>query len=114
MTDHLRVYVTALHIAAEDVVCEITGRPAHMGNVDISHNKGRGMGGSKKRNTIENLMALDRRFHTYLENNPGMYWWYTLVHMGFLYHQTPYIAIAKDDPILAKIMEDIAKGKQGL
>ena len=39
--------------------CEICGTKA----VDIHHIEARGMGGTKKHDTIENLMALCRRCH---------------------------------------------------
>lgn len=41
------------------VPCELCGERA----VDINHIKARGMGGSKKMDNIENLMAMCRRCH---------------------------------------------------
>lgn len=102
MTRHLQLYLTYNgYTDPNEVVCEITGRPAHIGGVDISHNIGRRMGGSKLMDTKENLMALSRPLHDFLENNPSYYWWFHLVHCAFLVTRTPYMeTIASiNDPI---------------
>lgn len=47
----------------EDFVCEITGGQA----VDVHHIVPRGMGGSKNKDVIENMMALTREEHVKAE-----------------------------------------------
>lgn len=85
----------------DNILCEITGRPA----VDISHNKARGMGGSKHKDVIENLMALTREAHTFLEQNPKYYWWFQLVHIHYMRTRLPYAEslLSLDDTIFNEI-----------
>lgn len=60
MKKHTKVYLDHFGYGAEDFVgCEVCGSKA----VDIHHIEARGMGGSKKSDTIENLMALCRPCH---------------------------------------------------
>lgn len=60
MKKHTKVYLDYFGYGAEDFVgCEVCGSKA----VDIHHIEARGMGGSKKSDTIENLMALCRPCH---------------------------------------------------
>ena len=61
MKNHTRVYLEYFGIDEEDpfIACEICGQRA----VDIHHIEARGMGGSKKKDRIENLMALCRKCH---------------------------------------------------
>ena len=49
----------------DTITCGICGRLA----VDIHHIEPRGMGGSKNKDNIENLIALCRRCHTDCHNN---------------------------------------------
>lgn len=44
---------------AEDIVSELSGLPAN----DLHHIESRGMGATRKKNNIENLMALTREEH---------------------------------------------------
>ena len=60
MKKHTKVYLSHFGYGAEDFIsCEVCGSRA----VDIHHIEARGMGGSKRSDTIENLMALDRLCH---------------------------------------------------
>jgi hypothetical protein len=60
MKKHTKIYFQAMGISpVEFVGCEVCGRRA----VDIHHIEPRGMGGSKTRDVIENLMALCRECH---------------------------------------------------
>lgn len=60
MKKHTKVYLDAFAYTTGDFVpCEICMSKA----VDIHHIKPRGMGGSKKSDTPDNLMALCRRCH---------------------------------------------------
>lgn len=108
MTPHLKAYCKFHGLSPEDVVCEITGRPGTLGGVDISHNKGRGMGGSKERDTKWNLMALDRRLHDFLEHNPSYLWWYQLAHSAYIAWGKPYMELLEEhsysDPIFDEII----------
>lgn len=63
MVHHKRVYIEFFYPGANnyDIIlpCEICGKEA----VDIHHISPRGMGGSKNKDDIENLMALCRSHH---------------------------------------------------
>lgn len=60
MKKHTKVYLDYFGYGAEDFIgCEVCGSRA----VDIHHIEARGMGGSKKLDTIENIMALCRNCH---------------------------------------------------
>jgi 5-methylcytosine-specific restriction endonuclease McrA len=69
---HVKVYLDYFGYGAEDFIgCEVCSSRA----VDIHHIEARGMGGSKKADTIENVMALCRNCHVeygdkkqYMEN----------------------------------------------
>jgi hypothetical protein len=104
MTNHLKVYCAGLSIEPEEVVCELTGRPAAMGGVDIHHIEPRGMGGSKSKDYLENLMAVDRRLHDFVENNPKYQHWYRLVHFYYLYTRIPYTTTHGCDPVWEEIL----------
>ena len=60
MKKHTKVYLQGMGYDVTDFVpCEVCGAKA----VDIHHIEPRGMGGSKEKDTIENLMALCRNCH---------------------------------------------------
>lgn len=60
MKKHVKVYLDHFGYGAEDFIpCEVCSSRA----VDIHHIEARGMGGSKKLDTIENVMALCRNCH---------------------------------------------------
>jgi hypothetical protein len=60
MKAHTRIYMQHFGYDVSDFIpCEICGARA----VDIHHIKARGMGGTKKKDVIENLMALCRAHH---------------------------------------------------
>jgi len=110
MTPHLKAYLKFNgYDDPDEVVCEITGRPAYIGGVDISHNSPRGMGGSKLKDTADNLMALDRRLHDYLESHPQMRWWFQLVHYSFMVTKKVYLELpdSRNDVIFAEVMDAI-------
>jgi 5-methylcytosine-specific restriction endonuclease McrA len=55
---HVKIYLN--HFGHEDFIpCEVCGSRA----TDIHHIKARGMGGSKEKDNIHNLMALCRKCH---------------------------------------------------
>lgn len=60
MKNHIKVYLTEMGYEVADFIsCEVCSKKA----VDIHHIQPRGMGGSKKLDTIDNLMALCRECH---------------------------------------------------
>jgi hypothetical protein len=60
MRKHTKIYMDYFGYGKEDFIsCEICGKRA----VDIHHINARGMGGSKDKDTIDNLMAVDRECH---------------------------------------------------
>jgi 5-methylcytosine-specific restriction endonuclease McrA len=57
---HIAIYLEHFDYDTDDFIpCEVCGRKA----VDIHHIECRGMGGSKTKDTIENLQALCRSCH---------------------------------------------------
>lgn len=60
MKRHTKIYMNHFGYGQQDFIpCEVCGRTA----VDINHIEARGMGGSKQKDTIENLMAMCRECH---------------------------------------------------
>lgn len=60
MKKHTKLYLSFFgYTEADFIPCEICGSRA----VDIHHIDARGMGGTKKADTIDNLMALCREHH---------------------------------------------------
>lgn len=66
MKKHTKIYFQHFgHQIPSDVLCENCNAPA----VDIHHLEPRGMGGSKNKDVIDNLMALCRNCHIKAEND---------------------------------------------
>jgi hypothetical protein len=62
MKKHVKIYMEFFDFGEQDFIpCEICGGQAN----DIHHIHPRGMGGSKLKDKIENLMALCRYHHNY-------------------------------------------------
>lgn len=62
MKPHIKLYLTAYNYDVSSYIpCEMCGNKAS----DIHHIESRGMGGTKKPDRIENLMALCRPCHNY-------------------------------------------------
>ena len=60
MKKHTKIYMDYFNYVLDDFIpCEICGTRAN----DIHHIENRGSGGSKSKDTIENLMALCRADH---------------------------------------------------
>lgn len=60
MKQHTKIYLDYFGFMEADFIpCEICNKKA----VDIHHIEARGMGGSKEKDTIENLMAVCRECH---------------------------------------------------
>lgn len=61
MKNHVKIYLDFFNYDISDFIpCEVCEQKA----VDIHHIERRGMGGSKTKDTIENLQALCRSCHT--------------------------------------------------
>ena len=66
MKNHTKIYLKEMNYHDTDwIPCEMCGQTA----VDIHHIEARGMGGSKDKDIIENLMALCRSCHNRYEGN---------------------------------------------
>ncbi len=62
MQKHTKIYMKYFNYGIEDyIACEVCDNRA----VDIHHIFARGMGGSKEKDSIENLMALCRQCHIF-------------------------------------------------
>ncbi len=60
MKNHTKIYLDYFGFTTADFIpCELCGAKA----VDINHIEARGMGGSKKKDVIENLQAVCRGCH---------------------------------------------------
>lgn len=81
MQKYKRVYLDYFGYDLDDFVpCEICGGRA----VDIHHIDARGMGGSKTKDFIENLMGLCRRHHDEYGDKVQHYDYLNLVHQNFM------------------------------
>jgi len=104
MKTHTKVYLNHFKLEQGDYIgSEITGAPAQ----DIHHINARGMGGSKDKDYIENLMALTRKEHDIVEMNPQLDWYFYFIHLHYLqtgvaWCQNP---LSKNDYILKEILE---------
>ena len=66
MKAHTKLYLDYFGYDSSDFIpCEICGQKA----VDIHHIESRGMGGTKKKDVIENLQALCRQHHIMYGDN---------------------------------------------
>lgn len=69
MKKYIRIYLECMGFDATDFIpCEVCGKKA----VDIHHIIPRGMGGSKHRDTCENLIALCREHHHMADFGTGL------------------------------------------
>jgi 5-methylcytosine-specific restriction endonuclease McrA len=60
MRKHTKIYMDYFGYGKEDFIsCEVCGKRG----VDVHHINARGMGGSKEKDTIENLMCVCRECH---------------------------------------------------
>ena len=66
MKKHVKIFLQNFGYGEQDFIpCLMCGKKA----VDIHHIEARGMGGSKTKDTIDNLVALCRKCHIKAENN---------------------------------------------
>jgi hypothetical protein len=81
MKNHTKVYYEAFGYHPTDFVpCEICGVKA----VDVHHIDARGMGGSKEKDTKENLMAVCREDHIKYGDKKQHKEWLKRVHKRFM------------------------------
>ena len=68
MKKHIKVYFKGMNIHHSDwVACEWQGSGCQNTAVDVNHVSPRGMGGSKTKDYIENLVAMCRHCHLEFE-----------------------------------------------
>ena len=83
MKKHVKIYFDAFKYGTEEnIPCELCNRPAK----DIHHIDARGMGGSKTKDYIENLMALCRECHMKYGDIKEHKEWLKSVHLKHLSH----------------------------
>lgn len=81
MKNHTKVYLKYFGFKIpQDCFCEICGNYAN----DIHHINARGMGGSKEKDKIENLMALCRKHHIQYGDVPDKKEWLQELHSRFM------------------------------
>jgi hypothetical protein len=81
LKNHTKIYFEALGYDTSDFIpSEINGDPA----VDIHHIFCKGMGGSKNKDRIENLMAVTRQQHEEYGDKPEYYVFLLTTHYNFL------------------------------
>lgn len=71
------------------IPCELTG----INSVDINHIDARGMGGSKEKDYIENLMASPRKLHDIFGDKKHLKDFLKMAHLSFMETRIPYIDI---------------------
>ena len=77
MKKHTKIYMDYFGYVLDDFIgCEVCGARA----VDIHHIENRGSGGSKSKDTIENLMALCRADHIRYGDVPDKVEWLKSIH----------------------------------
>jgi 5-methylcytosine-specific restriction endonuclease McrA len=89
MKNHTKVYLQGMGYTEFDYIeCERCKRPA----CDIHHINPRGMGGSKKMDFIENLMALCRPCHNRADFGKENYTEeYQQIHNEYMKHRSNYL-----------------------
>lgn len=97
MKEHTKLYFKHFGYDIEDFVpSEISGKPTN----DIHHIESRGMGGTKREEDINNLMAVTRYEHDKLGDITAYKDWLHEVHQSFLETRTPWIELYPDCEVL--------------
>tara|TARA_R100000808_G_C2057481_1_gene90354 strand:- start:197 stop:511 length:315 start_codon:yes stop_codon:yes gene_type:complete len=85
MKNHTKVYMQFFDYGEEDfIMCEFCQQDRA---VDIHHLDARGMGGSKNKDYIENLMGLCRDCHNKCENDKMFNFFARIKHLELVCHQ---------------------------
>ena len=78
MKNHTKVYLNHFGLTGDEFIpCEVCGLRA----VDIHHIDCRGMGGSKEKDNIENLMAVCRECHVEFGDKKQYTEWLREIHL---------------------------------
>jgi len=86
MKKHTKIYTSFFgYISPSEIPCEICTAPA----VDIHHIEPRGMGGSKLKDFIENLMGLCRNCHDDAEGHVYTKEELVAIHLNFIINNRP-------------------------
>lgn len=89
MKKHIKIYMQYFNYGEQDYIpCEICGARCN----DVHHISARGMGGSKEKDFIENLMGLCRADHDRAENQTFSEFYLNTIHLRFIqyYQETGY------------------------
>ena len=87
MQKHTKIYMDYFGYDTSDFIpCELCGERA----VDVNHIDSRGIGGSKKKDFIENLMAMCRRDHEDYGSIADDKEWLKQAHKDFMVDRMPY------------------------
>lgn len=85
MKHHVKLYLNAFKYDISDFIgCEVCNARA----TDIHHIKARGIGGSKNKDTVENLMALCRECHVKYGDKKNTYEFLIEIHNRHLHKRT--------------------------
>jgi len=101
MKKHTKLYFEYFDYDRSSFIpCELTGLRA----VDIHHIRARGMGGTKKAETIENLMAATREMHLLYGDKQNFISFLDDAHANFLETQEPFITNYADHPAFDELL----------
>lgn len=105
MKKHTKIYYEYFNYDLSDFIpCELTGLTA----VDIHHIDSRGMGGSKHKDNIDNLMAATRTVHLVYGDVPKYKEFLKKAHKYFKEHKEPYIKVDPEN----KAFDELLKFKE--
>lgn len=103
MKKHTKLYLQEMGYDKSDFMpCEITGLRA----VDIHHIDCKGMGGSKDKDYIENLMAATREVHLIYGDKKQYMEWLVTVHLTFMMTKVPWIETNPHDEMLDVLLKN--------
>lgn len=88
MKNHTKVYMNYFGYDISDFIpCELTGNKC----IDIHHIDSRGLGGSKQKDVIENLMGMTRELHGKYGDKKQHMEFLQEAHSAFMKDQIPWI-----------------------
>lgn len=102
--DYRYVYMDYFGFIEEDYIpCEISGQRA----VDIHHIEARGMGGSKEKDVIDNLMALTRDLHERFGDIKELIEPLQIIHKHYMKTMRPYFNHIPSREEIQKVKNEI-------
>jgi hypothetical protein len=111
MQKHTRIYFDFFGYDDTDFIpSEISGRRA----VDLHHIDARGMGGSKERDSIFNLIALTREEHEEYGDKKEFKDFLRFKHFNYILSRRPDAIYSGDYPELQKYADELLKEDVGL